>query len=83
MEIGWGCGTGSFSRFDWCFPICGDGRRLGFELCDDGNLYNGDGCDCDCFEERYYTCVGGDQYNFDVCTEICGDCYNLDPTGRP
>jgi cysteine-rich repeat protein len=29
------------------------------EICDDGNLKNGDGCDLNCKPEKDYACVGG------------------------
>lgn len=44
----------------WCTPgdrRCGDGA-LGRELCDDGNLVAGDGCDPSCRTETGYTCDG-------------------------
>lgn len=31
-----------------CDPICGDGRILIYEECDDGNVIPGDGCDGNC-----------------------------------
>jgi trimeric autotransporter adhesin len=31
-----------------CQQRCGDGRRDSGELCDDGNIINGDGCEVDC-----------------------------------
>lgn len=36
-------------------PVCGDGKKEGSELCDDGNTANGDGCEEDCT----YTCKAG------------------------
>lgn len=37
---------------DICSPICGDGRILNVEECDDGNLRDGDGCSSVCRIER-------------------------------
>lgn len=34
-----------------CAPICGDGRRVGTEGCDDGNVRSGDGCTSQCVIE--------------------------------
>jgi cysteine-rich repeat protein len=36
-------GTEASSPNQWAL-ICGDGLRVGTELCDDGNIINGDGC---------------------------------------
>jgi len=36
--------------------ICGDGINLGQLQCDDGNLYNGDGCSSDCKVESGFKC---------------------------
>jgi len=44
IETGWTC-TGNPSA---CEEICGDGIRVGSEVCDDGNTDNGDGCNNDC-----------------------------------
>jgi large repetitive protein len=82
VELGWTCGTGSFARPDLCFEICGDGRSLKSyskmgNMCDDGNNYNGDGCDADCVLEYGYECLGGDAYTPDTCSEVCGDGYNI------
>ena len=48
-----------------CAAIPGDGKRVANELCDDGNLVSGDGCDCNqtgkvcggsCIVEPRWTC---------------------------
>ncbi|CAD8066144.1 unnamed protein product [Paramecium primaurelia] len=39
-----------------CISICGDGIRTKEELCDDGNLDNGDGCTSFCTVEDGYIC---------------------------
>ena len=44
----------------------GNGRRLGSEECDDGNLLNGDGCDSHGKVEVGFICLGGCQPNGDV-----------------
>jgi cysteine-rich repeat protein len=46
IETGFICG----SEPSVCLPICGDGLRVGSEVCDDGNLQNGDGCGEKCDE---------------------------------
>ncbi len=52
-------------------PECGDGVLQGVEeLCDDGNLLPGDGCDASCIPEAGYSCVGTVPT---VCTPVCGD----------
>jgi len=37
---------------------CGDGRLLSWEVCDDGNLADGDGCSSVCAVEAGWTCTG-------------------------
>ena len=46
-------------------------------MCDDGNNWSGDGCDANCILEYGMICSGGDKYTPDVCTEDCGDGFNL------
>lgn len=45
--------------------------------CDDGNIYNGDGCSSNCIIEYGYSCSGGSFYSPDSCEEKCGDGINL------
>jgi fibro-slime domain-containing protein len=43
-----------------CTPVCGDGLILpgaGQEACDDGNLFDGDGCSSTCTVETGFECV--------------------------
>ena len=49
--------------------ICGDGRNLGQYECDDGNLYDGDGCSSECRIEDGYKCTSY-AYKPDVCIYI-------------
>jgi cysteine-rich repeat protein len=53
--------------------LCGSGRRLGQEECDDGNLVPGDGCDEFCLIEPGWRCSGGSRYSADQCEALCGD----------
>ena len=46
------------------FAVCGNGVLESGEICDDGNLINGDGCSDVCLEETGYTCTG----NLSECT---------------
>lgn len=39
-----------------CVTKCGDAIIVENELCDDGNILEGDGCDSKCQIEKYYTC---------------------------
>ena len=45
----------------------------GTEPCDDGNLYNGDGCNEFCEIEQGYVCEPGSAEGPSVCDAICGD----------
>jgi cysteine-rich repeat protein len=40
-------------------PICGDGRMVGWETCDDGNTQDGDGCASYCLVETCWDCSRG------------------------
>jgi cysteine-rich repeat protein len=41
-----------------CIETCGDGKNFGLNVCDDGNLNNGDGCNNQCLIEKDYMCFG-------------------------
>ena len=48
------------------------------ESCEDGNLFDGDGCSSSCIIETGWTCssvVGPPE--FSTCTPICGDGLNV------
>lgn len=49
-----------------CVPVCGDGRLLGDEGCDDGGTADGDGCSAACQVEAGWACDG-------LCAPVCGD----------
>lgn len=50
--------------------VCGDAIIEGSEVCDDGNIINGDGCSSTCTVEFGYTCTGSPE---SVCSSTCGD----------
>jgi cysteine-rich repeat protein len=80
IESGWQCQkSGSNSTPDYCFEICGDGKRFttNSSICDDGNNITGDGCSDYCFVEYGYKCSGGSKTSKDTCVEICGDSINF------
>ena len=54
-----------------CESVCGDGKRLGTELCDDGNEVSGDGC-AGCGIEDGWGC-DGPLGGLSVCAPVCGD----------
>ena len=58
-----------------CGPVCGDGRVVISEECDDNNTMNGDGCGSDCMIEEGFACdtMVGPVLNFSVCVPVCGD----------
>ncbi len=63
VESGYSCSV-SAGALSVCtrgssFPgaVCGNGRREGFESCDDANTSNGDGCNNRCDIEQSYTCT--------------------------
>jgi len=49
--------------------VCGDGIISGTETCDDGNIFNNDGCSTTCTVQTGYTCTGSPS----VCVTTCGD----------
>jgi len=51
------------------FVGCGDGLVLGGETCDDGNRFDGDGCNASCNVENGFECSGQPS----VCATVCGD----------
>ena len=62
---------------DTCWSLCGDGRVVGTEACDDGNGNNAlgtptDGC-VNCAIVTGWQCAYGTPYHKSLCTEICGD----------
>lgn len=43
------CGSGyKLTNDGSCYEFCGDGVHIN-EQCDDGNVFNGDGCSFDCY----------------------------------
>jgi cysteine-rich repeat protein len=51
-----------------CVEICGDGKRVGTEVCDDNNTVSGDGCNSLCTDvEDLYICTGGNLTITDDC----------------
>lgn len=71
IENGWTCvNTGNLAV---CTPVCGDGKKLGTEACDDGTN-NGIGCLTGCSGPvPGFTCMGGNVFSPDFCFETCGD----------
>lgn len=67
VEDGYRCGASG------CKAICGDGKVLGEEQCDDGERVSGDGCSALCKIEPRYTCNAAEP---SVCTKtptVCGN----------
>lgn len=62
-STGYACSSGS------CNIVYGDGIIVGSEVCDDGNVVNGDGCSSVGALETGWVCVGAPS----VCGEIHGD----------
>jgi len=70
IETGYTC-TGAPSV---CTAICGDGKVLGTEVCDNGNGNNGIGCAFGCTGPASgYSCTAGSPTTASVCTPVCGD----------
>lgn len=61
----------------YCNEICGDGKNMGRNYCDDGNVIPRDGCSHTCGAEPGWMCTGGGSSSPDTCFEICGDSYDF------
>lgn len=74
VEIGWECiaGKNENTKKEKCRPVCGDGRVVGAEQCDDGENESGDGCSEKCTIEKQWSCAGGSVVSRSTC-EKCGD----------
>lgn len=67
-----------------CAPICGDGLRLGAEVCDDGNAAAGDGCSATCDAvEAGFACSGGSASSKDACASTPRVVVSLQFAGVP
>ena len=56
-----------------CLPNCGDGINLNnAEICDDGNVVDGDGCSSTCDWEDGFACTG-EAGHYTCVTTVCGD----------
>jgi cysteine-rich repeat protein len=55
------CTGGDLYKPDTCYEICGDGKILdrNDRECDDGNVFDGDGCSSNCIVEPGFECYGG------------------------
>eukprot|EP00960_Hanusia_phi_P059167 764091-Hanusia_phi.AAC.2 len=68
--------------------VCGNGQIEGFEMCDDGNLIDGDGCDSICQREAGWTCriqqnpSSTDNATTSVCSDI-NECLHPDVVCSP
>jgi len=78
LEVGFNCTYDKQNRLygGRCKPICGDGRWVLGEACDDENLIDDDGCSSECKVEDGWVC-GADtsrpDMNTSVCIGLCGD----------
>lgn len=77
IDAGFKCENGDLSRPSECVEICGDGKNMGSNPCDDNNVFPFDGCDENCQVEDGYSCTGGTPTQYDTCTETCGDGRNI------
>lgn len=67
-----GCGAAEGCGCDdrgSCVPICGDGKIIFPEVCDDNNLWVRDGCNIRCELEDGFSCDGEPS----LCRALCGD----------
>lgn len=53
-----------------CTPVCGDGKKLSIEQCDDGNILSGDGCSSICTIESGFVCVNQIGTQLSLCTKL-------------
>lgn len=77
IETGYTCTT---AVPNVCKPICGDGLKVGNEVCDSGALNKslGIGCNPTCSGSVLgWSCTGGSNITSTVCNGICGDGYRV------
>ncbi len=69
VTVGWECPFPGAP----CLPKCGDGINLNnAEICDDGNLVDGDGCSSTCEWEDGWACTG-EAGHYTCVRTTCGD----------
>ena len=57
----WTCSPGSPTSASICSPYCGDGFKVGNEVCDDANSTDNKGCTSDCLGViTGYACSSGE-----------------------
>jgi cysteine-rich repeat protein len=75
FELGFSCSRVSSEEEcgqDQCLEIAGDGLRVGVEVCDDGNDFDGDGCSNGNLECGFVQ-HDGDSWHESFLGTICGD----------
>ena len=73
VEPGFACTGGSTRSMDSCIAICGDGLRVGGEVCDDDNTAS-DACDSCSGITDGWTCSGGSSNSSDTCVHCDASC---------
>lgn len=83
LEAGYVCEGGDQHKPDTCYEICGNGRTIKRKdrMCDDGNIFDNDGCSSNCIVEPGYECFQ-DSKGKDECQEICGDGIKIDTANK-
>lgn len=66
------CNTGYVGTGVECSGLCGDGRSMPEEDCDDGNTASLDGCSSQCTTEENFMCLGGNSTFRDTCVCASG-----------
>lgn len=75
------CGPGQAWDGMKCVDGCGDGDLQAPEVCDDGNITQGDGCDANCQKEPGYFCMGegpGSCVDIDECKTMTDTCLDTE-----
>jgi hypothetical protein len=80
IETGWECTHVTGPPYvSTCTTICGDGKNMNTEVCDDGVL-DGKGCKDDCTGEiNGNYCTGGTTTTAMTCSILCGDNFIIAP----
>lgn len=76
VKTGWTCQGGTYTTPDVCTEICGDGNHFlsTNNACDDGNIYDDDGCSSSCvLEEGFYEydIYGNNEDDAQIFYELC------------